>query len=144
MPPLPEDPGREPTKHRAGAPGPVILPYVLDCFEQGHSAAEVRRQLVALGCTPEEAGGLVESAAAIRADAPRESAWAAEDRPARRFMSLGFFLVVLGISVGFLRVILTPRDATISVGMAAIFWGALALGMLSFFLGVTRLNVRRR
>ncbi len=102
-PSQPDDAGSpSPGQPQPGSkPVPPAVVYALDCLEQA-TPAQVRRHLVALGYTAEEAADAVQQAQAQQ-EAERPSAWAPEDAVAHRFMSIGFMLFMCGLMAGFLR-----------------------------------------
>jgi hypothetical protein len=117
---------------------------VLDCLEQGHPPADVRKQLLALGCAPDEADKLVQLGLDRRATSARPSAWAPEDAAVRRCMSIGFLLVITGISTGFLRTQFLPPTHSLYRPLNVFFWAAILVGLAFFLLGLAQSNVRRR
>src|SRR5438128_2253668 len=95
-------PGQPPRSRQKPMPPAVV--YALDCLERS-TPVHVRRHMVALGYTPEEAAAAVRAAMAQR-EAEIPSAWSPDDGSARRCMSLGFLMVVCGILAGGARVFL--------------------------------------
>src|SRR5260370_42366330 len=85
-------PGQPPRPRQNPVPPAVV--YALDCLERG-SAAQVRRHMIALGYTADEAGEAVRPAIAQRASAA-PSPWLRADVAAPRSMSLGLLLFVCG------------------------------------------------
>src|SRR5436309_2364810 len=90
----PESGHPHPPADSGDRPEPPLHVYALDCLDQGQPPDAVRRQLVALGCSPDEARRIVDAVIARHAPA---SAWSPEDAPARRGMTVGFTLFVAGI-----------------------------------------------
>jgi hypothetical protein len=103
----------------------------------------VRRHLVCLGYTPDEAADAIRRAHAQQEE-ERPSAWSPEDAVARRFMTLGFLLFVFGVAAGVVRTYfaheLPPGLPTVLNFLA---WGLLVTGIVVFFLGVAQMRIRR-
>src|SRR5438309_432978 len=95
-------PGQPPRPRQKPIPPAVV--YALDCLERG-TPAQVRRHMIALGYTSDEASEAVRSALAHSTGEP-ESAWSPEDAGARRCLSLGFMMVFCGVLAGGARAFL--------------------------------------
>lgn len=134
-------PGQPP---RPGAkPVPPAVVYALDCLEHA-SAAQVRRHLIALGYTAEEAADAVRQAQALQ-DEERPSAWAPEDAVAQRCMSIGFMLFMCGIMAGCMRMCLMHNMPTgVPVALNVVTWVCLLAGIAVFAIGVAQLRIRRQ
>jgi hypothetical protein len=124
-------------------PVPPGVVYALDCLERANPA-QVRRHMIALGYTPDEAAESVRTALAHR-DSDTPSAWGPEDAGARQCMSLGFLLLTCGIITGFLRMFFQPElPAGIPVMLQVFAWGSILAGLVVFCLGIAQMNIRRR
>jgi hypothetical protein len=134
-------PGQPPRPRQKPVPPAVV--YALDCLERG-SAAQVRRHMMALGYTADEAGEAVRLALAHR-DGDLASAWVPEDTAARRCMSLGFLLFVCGILAACTRFYL-PESLPPAVPMAlnVFAWGSILAGVIVFWFGIAQMRARRR
>ena len=134
-------PGKPPRPGQRPVPPAVV--YALDCLERA-SAAPVRRHMVALGYTPEEAAEAVRTALAHRAG-ETPSAWAPDDSGARRCMSLGFFLFVCGVLAGCARLYLLDHlPPTVAPALNVFAWGSIVTGVVVFWLGIAQMRVGRR
>src|SRR5947209_18173273 len=95
-------------------PGSKLVPpavvYALDCLEHA-TPAQVRRHMIALGYSTEEAAEAVRQAQAQQEE-ERPSAWAPEDALAQRCMSIGFMLFMCGIMAGCMRMYLAQHIPT--------------------------------
>ena len=134
-------PGQPPKPGQSAMPPAVV--YALDCLERG-TPVQVRRHMVALGYSPEEAATAVRAALAQQ-EAETQSAWSPDDSGARRCMSLGFLLVVCGILAGAARAFLQQSlPATVPVTLNAFAWGCVIVGLGVFLLGVVKFRFPRR
>jgi hypothetical protein len=134
-------PGKPPRSVQKPLPPAVV--YALDCLERA-TATQVRRHMASLGYTPEEAAEAVRAALAHRnGDTP--SAWSREDNGARRFMSLGFLLLVCGIITGCGRAILLDHlPPPVPVALNVIAWGSIVTGVIVFWFGIAQMRARMR
>jgi hypothetical protein len=116
--------------------------YALDCLQRS-TPAQVRRHLVSLGYSADEAADAIRQAHAQQEE-ERPSAWSPEDAAARRCMHLGFLLFVFGVSAGCVRVFFAhqlPESLPLVLNVAA--WGLLFTGILVFCIGVAQMRIRR-
>jgi hypothetical protein len=128
-------------------PGPKPVPpavvYALDCLEHA-TPAQVRRHLITLGYSAEEAADAVQQAQAQQ-EAERPSAWGPEDAVAHRCMSIGFMLFMCGIMAGFLRMYFVqhvPPSALMALNVVA--WVCLLVGIAIFGIGIAQMRIRRQ
>jgi hypothetical protein len=135
--PSPGQPPRPESKPLA----PAVV-YALDCLERG-TPAQVRRHLIAVGYSVEEAADAVRQALAQQ-ETDRPSAWAPEDAVARRCMSVGFILLMTSIVAGCLSVKLSshlPDGAPFMLNV--VIWCCLIGGVAVFLLGIAQKGIRR-
>ena len=133
-------PGQPPRPGHKPVPPAVV--YALDCLERG-SPAQVRRHLLAVGYTAAEAADAVRQAQAHQ-DEEQPSAWSPEDAPARRCLSLGFLLFVLGIIAGCCRMYLLPYlPASTAVALNVFAWVSILGGIAVLGLGIAQMRIGR-
>src|SRR5262245_31106307 len=133
-------PGQPPRPGQKPIPPAVI--YALDCLERG-TPAQVRRHMVALGYTADEAADAVRQALAHR-EQEQPSAWAPEDAVAHRCMTVGFMLFMCGVMAGFVRMCLERHlPATGPMALNVVTWVCLLLGVVVFGIGVAQMRFRQ-
>ena len=131
----------QPPRPRQTMPPAVV--YALDCLER-QTPAQVRRHLIALGYTAEEAAAAVRAAVRQREAETPPSAWSPDDSSARRCLFLGFMMVLFGIVAGGARAYLQHSlPTTIPVTLGAFAWGCVIVGLGVFLLGVLQMRFRR-
>ncbi len=144
-PSQPDDAGSpSPGQPQPGSkPVPPAVVYALDCLEHG-TPAQVRRHLVALGYSAEEAEEAVRQALAQQEE-ERTSAWAPEDAMAQRCMSVGFMLFMCGIMAGCMRMyLLQHMPAGVPAALSVVTWVCLLAGIAIFVIGIAQMRMRRR
>ena len=142
QPSQPDDTGSPSPGKPRQKPVPPAVVYALDCLERG-TPMQVRRHMVALGYTAEEALAAVRQALAYQ-EQERPSAWSPQDAVARRFMSLGFFLFVCGILTGCSRLVLLPQLTPNGAVVLNVFtWGCILFGIVVFWMGLAQKGIRR-
>ncbi len=127
-------------------PGPRPVPpavvYALDCLEHA-TPAQVRRHLIALGYSAEEAADAIQQAQAHQ-EVERPSAWGPEDAVAHRCMSIGFMLFMCGIMAGCMRLYLMHHmSAAAPMALNVVTWVCLLLGIAVFWIGIAQMRLRR-
>jgi hypothetical protein len=133
-------PGQPPRPGQKPVPPAVV--YALDCLERG-TPAQVRRHLIALGYSAEEAADAVRQAQA-HLDEEQPSAWAPEDAVAHRCMSIGFMLFMCGIMAGCMRLYLVQHmPAPVPTALNVITWLCMLTGIAVFALGIAQMRIRR-
>jgi hypothetical protein len=135
--PSPGQPQRQGQK-----PVPPAVVYALDCLEHG-TPAQVRRHMVALGYTAEEAADAVRQAQAQQ-EVERPSAWAPEDATAHRCMSVGFMLFMCGIMAGCMRLYLMQHvPSAVPSALSVVTWVCLLVGIAVFAIGIALMRARQ-
>jgi hypothetical protein len=125
-------------------PVPPAVVYALDCLEHA-TPAQVRRHMVALGYSAEEAAEAVRQAQAQH-EGERPSAWGPEDAVAHKCMSVGFVLFMCGIMAGCMSFYLAPHlPAGVStVALNVVTWVCLLLGIVIFAIGIAQMRIHRQ
>jgi hypothetical protein len=141
-PPPPPAPERKPAATSdaittdPAAPPFDVHGYVAECLDHGSSAADIRRQLIAIGYSTADAAQIVDEAQAWRQKLA-QVAYGASDAVAagKRNMAIGGVVCVIGLVV----TIGTLAAASGSGGGSyVIAWGAIVWGAIQFFRGAAQ------
>jgi lactam utilization protein B len=114
-----------------------VLVYVADCLAHNSTPAEVRKQLVVMGYSANDANHLVQAAQAQQGWGTSTGAYPGTDAAkaaGKRNMAIGGIVCVVGlvITLGSLTA------ASNSGGGYVVAWGAIVFGAIQFFRGAAQ------